>query len=195
MMNPYREIFSPWYCSYVALRRAGLKYRDNITWNQLNSDNDTAWGSWCSASAPWLRHMTEAIIVAYKEEWKKQKKGKSDLTRNEFLKFVLDLWDMPCANRKKIGHPAPFPEELPYRCIKLFSYVGDIVLDPFLGSGTTALVAVKLNRKFIGIEIVREYCELALERIRPLIKQINIARRLASFFVNVDSLSPDNLIS
>jgi site-specific DNA-methyltransferase (adenine-specific) len=179
MTNPYREIFSPWYCSFVALRKAGLKYRDNITWNQLNSDNDTAWGSWRSASAPWLRHMTEAIIVAYKETWKKQNKGKSDLTRDEFLKFVLDLWGMPTASRKKIGHPAPFPEELPYRCIKLFSYVNDIVLDPFLGGGTTALVALKLGRKFVGIEINRGYCEMALRRIEPYLGQ----QRLTEFEV------------
>jgi len=171
VMNPHREIFSPWYCSVKALRRAKLKYRDNITWNQLNSDNDTAWGSWCSASAPWLRHMTEAIIIVYKEVWKKQNKGESDITRDEFLKFVLDLWGMPCASRKKVGHPAPFPEELPYRCIKLFSYVNDVVLDPFLGSGTTALVALKTGRGFVGVELNYDYCLIALKRIKPYLQQ------------------------
>ncbi|RLI84763.1 site-specific DNA-methyltransferase [Archaeoglobales archaeon] len=171
MISSKREIFSPWYCSFKALRKAGLKFRDNITWNQLNTDNDTAWGSWCSASAPWVRHMTEAIIVAYKETWKKQNKGETDLTRDEFLRFVLDLWGMPVASKKKIGHPAPFPEELPYRCIKLFSFVGDVVLDPFLGSGTTALVAVKTERRFIGIELKKEYCEMAARRIEPYLYQ------------------------
>jgi len=173
-MAPKGNVFSPWYCSVMAMRKAGLKYRDNITWDQCNSDNDTAWGSWCSASAPWLRHMTEAIIVGYKDQWKKLKKGKSDITRDEFLKYVLDLWRMPCASRKKYKHPAPFPEELPYRCIKLFSYIGDVVLDPFVGSGTTAAVAAKTNRHFIGIDIVEEYCLIAEKRVKDVIAQKNL---------------------
>jgi len=164
------EPFSPWECSMKAIRKVGLKFRDNITWNQLHSDNDTAWGSWMSASAPWLRHMTEAIIIGYKKSWKKLKRGESDITRDEFLKFVLDLWSIPTASRN-VGHPCPFPEELAYRCIKLFSYVRDIILDPFCGSGTTCLVAIRLNRCFIGIDIKPEYVRISKKRVEPELKQ------------------------
>jgi len=165
MISARRQIFSPYYCSMVAIKEAGLKYRDNITWNKIKCANDTAWGSWCSASAPWIRHMSEAIIIAYKEEWKKRKMGTSDITKEEFLKYTLDIWSIPCAKRSVIKHPAPFPEQLAERCIKLFSYVGDTVLDPFLGSGTTMVSAIRLRRKAIGIEVRKDYCELAKRRL------------------------------
>ena len=152
------------YLSIKALMGSGLKLRDNITWNQRNSDNDTAWGSWCSASSPWLRHQTEAIIVAYKKSWKKLTTGKSFITKDEFMKYVLDIWEMNCA--KRIGHPAPFHIELPTRCMKLFAYITDTILDPFMGSGTTLVAAKQLGRKAIGIEIEQKYCDIAIERLK-----------------------------
>ena len=154
---------SQWYLSVKALMSAGLKLRDNITWNQLNSGNNTAWGSYCSASSPWLRHITEAIIVGYKDVWKKETKGQSSITKSEFLKYTSDRWDMICARRN--GHTAPFPLELPLRCIKLFSYTTDLVLDPFMGSGTTALACKELNRKYIGFELNPEYLKMAKDRV------------------------------
>ncbi len=157
------EIFSQWHCSYTALKKAGLKFRDNITWNQSNSGNDTAWGSWKSASAPWLRHQTEAILVFYKDKWKKANKGIDQISRDEFLKYIVDLWSMPTARRE--GHPAPFPMELPMRCLKLFGFKECTTLDPFMGSGTTLIAAKQLGRKAIGIEIEEKYCEIAAKRI------------------------------
>ena len=154
---------SQWAITYNALTRAGLCIRDNITWEQNNSDNDTAWGSFASASAPWLRHQTEAIIVAYNNQWKKQHKGISTITNAEFMKYVIDIWKMPTARR--IGHPAPYPLELPNRCIKLFTYQNDLVLDPFAGSGTTCLAAKQLNRRYIGIDKIEKYCDIARERL------------------------------
>jgi site-specific DNA-methyltransferase (adenine-specific) len=91
--------------------------------------------------------------------------GISDITRDEFIEWTSGIWSFSGESRKKIGHPAPFPLELPKRCIKLFSFVGDTVLDPFLGSGTTLLACALLNRRGIGVEIDRKYCELAKKRL------------------------------
>jgi len=157
MTHPDGNIFNPYIHNYNALIKSGFKYRETITWNQNNSDNDTAWGSWCSPSAPWLRHQTEVIIVMYKGTWKLNRKGDTDLTRDDFLKYVVDIWSMSVARRKENGHPAPFPEELPIRCMKLFSYVGDTILDPFLGRGTTLRACRLTNRNGIGIEINPKY--------------------------------------
>jgi len=103
--------------------------------------------------------------VLYKLTWRKSKKGTSDITRDEFIEWTNGLWSFPGENPKRVGHPAPFPLELPKRCIKLFSYVGDLVLDPFLGSGTTCVAASLLKRRCIGVEINREYCETAKNRL------------------------------
>lgn len=147
----------------TAFLKNGLNIRDIIIWNQSNSGNDTAWGSFKSASSPWLRHQCEGIVVGFKDQWKKIKKGESDITRDEFMKYVVDLWSMPCARHKE--HPAVFSEELPYRCVKLFSYVGDVVLDPFCGTGTTLLIAKQLGRNCIGIDRSKKYCDITKERI------------------------------
>jgi len=108
----------------------------------------------------------ELIIVLYKNNWKKTSGSKiSDIERNEFMDWTNGLWTFNGESKKRIGHPAPFPLELPRRCIKLFSYVDDVVLDPFSGSGTTLLAAVNNNRKGIGIDVDRKYCQLARKRI------------------------------
>ncbi len=143
----------------------GFKYQTTIIWNEQNISRRTAWGSFMSASAPYVITPVETIVVLYKESWKKLSKGESDITKEEFIEWTNGLWTFPGESKKRIGHPAPFPLELPKRCIKLFSYVGDTVLDPFLGSGTTAIAAYKLRRKAIGVEIDEKYFELAIKRI------------------------------
>ena len=95
----------------------------------------------------------------------KNRKGKSDITRDEFIEWTNAVWNFSGENRKKIGHPSPFPVELPRRCIKLFSFVGDLILDPFLGSGSTLIACLETNRAGIGVEINRGYCELAVKRL------------------------------
>ncbi len=159
MTHPNGDIFNPYIHNYNALIKSGFKYRETVTWNQNDSYNDTAWGSWCSPSAPWLRHQIEVIIVMYKGVWKLNRKGNTDLNRDDFLKYITDIWSMPTARRNKNGHPTPFPDELPIRCIKLFSYIGDLVLDPFLGRGTTLRACRITNRNGIGIEINLKYEE------------------------------------
>ena len=146
--------------------KIGWKYHTTIIWNEGNISRRTAWGSWKSASAPHLIAPVETIIVLYKNEWKKKTKGQNDITADEFKDWVLAFWKFNGENGKKIGHEAPFPRELPKRCIKLFSYIGDIVLDPFLGSGTTMIEAIQNRRKAIGIEKEEKYCQLSRERIK-----------------------------
>ncbi len=123
-------------------------------------------GSWLSASAPFVIAPVEVIVVLYKEQWKKVSGSKkSDITKDEFMKWTNGVWTFMGENKKRIGHPAPFPVELPKRCIKLFSFVGDTILDPFLGRGTSLIACAMTNRKGIGVNIDRKYCELAKQRL------------------------------
>ena len=146
-------------------KQIGWKYHSTIIWNEQNISRRTAWGSWLSASAPYVIAPVELIVVLYKKQWKKIHKGESDITKNHFIEWTNGVWSFHGESAKRIGHPAPFPEELPYRCIKLFSYLGDMVFDPFLGSGTTGVVAQTLHRKFTGIEIDLQYFQMAKKRI------------------------------
>jgi site-specific DNA-methyltransferase (adenine-specific) len=147
-------------------QKVGWKYKTTIIWNEGNISRRTAWGSWKSASAPVVIAPVELIVILFKDDWKKTNGSKiSDVTGDEFKEWTQGVWCFNGESKKRIGHPAPFPKELPYRCIKLFSFVNDLVFDPFSGSGTTLLVSENLNRKSIGVEIDNEYCELAKNRI------------------------------
>ena len=147
-------------------KQIGWQYHSTIIWNEQNISRRTAWGSWLSASAPYVIAPVEVIVVLYKEVWKKQGESReSDITRDEFLEWTNGVWGFSGESRKRIGHPTPFPVELPRRCIKLFSFVGHTVLDPFLGSGSTLLACQERNRTGIGIEIDESYCELSRNRL------------------------------
>lgn len=146
-------------------KKIGWKYHSTVIWNEQNISRRTAWGSWLSASAPYVIAPVELIVILYKDVWKKNYKGESDISRDEFMAWTNGVWSFNGESAKRIGHPAPFPKELPKRCIKLFSYKNDLIFDPFLGSGTTGVVAKDLDRKFTGVEIDLEYKELALKRM------------------------------
>ncbi len=153
-------------------KKIGFSYHSTIVWNEGNISRRTAWGSWASASAPYVIAPVELIIVLYKKTWKKTSgSGESDISRKEFVEWTNGLWTFNGERKKKTGHPAPFPVELPLRCMKLFSFVGDVVLDPFMGSGSTLIAASQCNRKGIGIEIDYGYCERAVARIKKEGKQ------------------------
>jgi len=170
------EGFQSVYADVISIaRKVGLKYFSTIVWNESNISRRTAWGSFASASAPYVIAPVEMIVLLYKERWRKTRKGFSDITPEEFKEWTLGLWAFPGENPERVGHPAPFPLELPKRCIKLFSYVGDIVLDPFVGSGTTLVAAYLLRRRAVGIDISRKYCEIARERLVKEAK-VNIKR-------------------
>ena len=147
-------------------KKIGFSYHSTVVWNEGNISRRTAWGSWASASAPYVITPVELVVVLYKNAWKKTSGSrKSDISKKEFMEWTNGLWTFNGEKKKKTGHPAPFPLELPLRCMKLFSFVGDTVLDPFLGSGSTLVAASQGNRKGIGIEIDPGYCDIAITRI------------------------------
>jgi site-specific DNA-methyltransferase (adenine-specific) len=142
------------------MENIGWKMYTQILWNKNQCSPRTAWGSYMSPSSPSFPTPFEFILVFCKEEYKLQHKGISDLTREEFISFSLAMWTMSPAKKSKTGHPAAFPFELPYRCIKMFSYIGDVIYDPFAGVGTTLRAADFLKRLYIGSEISINYCNL-----------------------------------
>jgi DNA modification methylase len=154
----------------------GFNMRGEIIWNKASSASpSTAWGSWQSAANPILRDIHEYILVFSKGDYKREKGAKENtISKEQFIEWTKSIWTMNAESAKRIGHPAPFPEELPYRLIQLYSFKGDIVLDPFMGSGTTAVAALKSDRKFVGYEINTEYIKLAGKRIEPLLNQTKI---------------------
>jgi len=160
------------YCDILQIaKKVGWKYHSTIIWNEGNISRRTAWGSWKSASAPYVIAPVEVIVILFKEYWKKLKKGKSTISRDEFIEWTNGVWTFQGESKKRVGHPSPFPIELPKRCIKLFSYKNKVVLDPFLGSGTTLLACLNEKRKCIGVEIDNDYCELAKKRLIPIIEE------------------------
>lgn len=156
----------------------GWRYHASIVWNEQNISRRTAWGSWQSASAPFVIAPVEMIAIFYKKFWKKRAKGESDITRDEFIEWTNGVWSFQGESKKRVQHPSPFPIELPRRCIKLFSYVGDLVLDPFLGSGTTLLACLETGRRGIGVEIDPRYCAIAKCRLLQEGRLLQIPMRL-----------------
>lgn len=146
-------------------QKVGWKYFSTIIWNEGNISRRTAWGSWLSARAPYVIAPVEIIVVLYKEQWRKIKNGVSDIKTNEFMEWTNGVWTFSGESKMKVRHPAPFPIELPKRCIKLFSFVGDTVLDPFIGSGTTLIACTIFKRIGIGVDIDANYCELSKKRL------------------------------
>jgi len=145
----------------------GYLMRGEIIWVKgAGSGVSMAWGSWLSASNPVLRDTHEYILVFSKGSFSRSKLTKEDtINRDQFMEWTKSVWTMNPESAKKIGHPAPFPVELPYRLIQLYTYRGDIILDPFMGSGSTAIAALKADRKYIGYENNPDYVKLAKERI------------------------------
>ncbi|MCK4625657.1 MAG: site-specific DNA-methyltransferase [Phycisphaerae bacterium] len=159
------------------LMELGMLWKAEILWDKHNYNcKYTAWGSWKSPSMPYLKYTWEFVEIFCKESHRKKGLAeKIDITGDEFKKWVYAKWDIaPERNMKKYEHPAMFPEELAARLLKLFSYQDDIVLDPFNGAGTATLVAYKLKRHYIGIDISPEYCEAAKKRLKDEQKQLRL---------------------
>lgn len=146
----------------------GFLMRGEIIWDKSASGGGScAWGSWMSASNPVLRDYHEYILVFSKQSYSKSKSQpkRDTIQHDDFIDWTRSVWTFPAVNAKRIGHPAPFPVELPHRLINLYSYEGDVVLDPFCGSGTTAIAAIQNNRHYICYDIKQEYIDLSKKRI------------------------------
>lgn len=149
----------------------GFLWKCEMIWNKNHYNCPTRqFGSWKSPSSPCIKLSWEYIEVFCKDTIKKTgDKEKIDITREEFLEYIDGMWSFKPEHRgKKFGHPACFPEELPYRLMKMFSYIDDIILDPYNGVGTTTFVAHRLNRQYIGIDLSEEYCKTAKDRLKQI---------------------------
>ncbi|OGU14406.1 MAG: SAM-dependent methyltransferase [Ignavibacteria bacterium GWB2_35_12] len=151
----------------------GFNMRGEIIWNKgAGAGTSMAWGSWQSATNPVLRDVHEYILIFSKGDYQRKNGVKENtITREQFMEWTKSVWTMNPESAKKVNHPAPFPEELPYRLIQLYSFKDDIILDPFMGSGTTAIAALKSHRNFVGYDINPEYKTNADKRIKNFISQ------------------------
>lgn len=157
----------------------GFNMRGEIIWNKAASASpSTAWGSWQSAANPTLRDIHEYILVFSKGDYKRERKKeeletkKNTISKEQFIEWTKSIWTMNAESARRIGHPAPFPEELPNRLIQLYSFTNDIIIDPFIGSGTTGVAALKTDRFYIGYDTNEEYIKLAEKRLEPLKSQM-----------------------
>jgi DNA modification methylase len=156
-------------------RKEKLIWKGEILWEKNNYNcKYTAWGSWKSPSNPYLKYTWEFLEIFSKGDLKKEgNKEDIDIDKEEFKKWVVAKWSIsPERKMEKYEHPAMFPEELIDRALKLFSYKGDIILDPFNGVGTTSVVAKKLGRHYIGIDISEKYCDIAKKRVKEIQQQL-----------------------
>jgi len=164
--------------SYIieGMSALGFVMRGEIIWNKASSASpSTAWGSWLSAANPVLRDIHEYILVFSKESFSLPRNGKeATIKKEEFLEWTKSVWTFSAVSARKVGHPAPFPEELPHRLINLYSFKNNVILDPFLGSGTTCLSALKNNRNYVGYDISQEYINLANSKLNEIKNQTNL---------------------
>ena len=165
--NKRQNITYPTFSAFIQqCIEAGYLYRGTVIWNKNSAAKHCAWGSWNSASNPHIVPRHEYILAFSKDDFRLE--GRSDdcdLDKDLFMTCTRSVWAFGTESKTKIGHPAPFPKELPARLIKFYSFVGNVVLDMFAGSGTVGVTARQLGRNFILIDNSPEYCELALNRI------------------------------
>jgi site-specific DNA-methyltransferase (adenine-specific) len=151
----------------------GFMHRGEVIWDKsASAGSSCAWGSFQSASNPCLRDIHEYLLMFSKGDYKlprtktERAEGRIDtIGKEEFIQQTKSIWSFATESAKRVNHPAPFPVELPKRCIEMFTFVGDVVLDPFLGSGTTAVAAKMSGRKYVGCDLSAEYCAIAENRL------------------------------
>jgi modification methylase len=166
--NLGRKPYIPLHAMVIRIMQSiGFLMRGEIIWDKgASASPSTAWGSWRSASNPTLRDVHEYILVFSKGSFSREGKGrKNTVEREQFLQWTKSVWSFPAQRARAVGHPAPFPPELPARLIQLYSFENDVVLDPFCGSGTACLAARDAGRHFVGYDIKDSYVKLACERL------------------------------
>jgi site-specific DNA-methyltransferase (adenine-specific) len=198
--KPYRSLSAD--IVWILQDRLRLLLRGEVIWIKARgATGSCAWGSFRRPSNPVLRDLTERIVIASKGRFDRalpeRKRREADLpwrasvTSDEFMEATTDVWEMASESATRVGHPAPFPVELPERLIHLYTYRGDLVLDPFMGSGTTAVAAVRTDRHYVGYETDPAYVERAQRRVEierasqqaPLPADVPMARDLARDFL------------
>lgn len=176
--NVGRKPYIPYHKFIIdAMYDVGFFMRGEVIWDKAaGAGVSTAWGSWMSPSNPTLRDTHEYILIFSKGKLGREGKGReSTITRDEFLEFTKSVWAFSPESAERVGHPAPFPVELPHRCIQLYTFMGEVVLDPFCGVGTTAMAAIKTGRHFVCLDIDPEYVEKAKKRINEHLAQTRLA--------------------
>ena len=171
--KPYLPIHS-----YVIedMQKIGYLMRGEVIWNKASSASQSfAWGSWLSATNPTLRDIHEYILIFSKDGFarKKPEVRKPTITKEEFMEYTKSIWTFSAERASRIGHPAPFPIELPYRLIQLYTFEDEVILDPFVGSGTTCIAALKTKRRYVAYDNDQKYCELAERRIEEYLQSQN----------------------
>jgi site-specific DNA-methyltransferase (adenine-specific) len=152
------------------LTNVGFLLRGEVIWQKAKAaGGSTAWGSWQSAKNPTLRDIHEYVVVACKETFRRVRRGADTIAKDDFVSSTLSVWDIRPESAKRVGHPAPFPVELPRRLIELYTFGGDLVLDPFIGAGATAVAAVETGRHFVGYDTDAGYLDLARSRIAAVV--------------------------
>ncbi len=162
--------------SYIIedMHALGFLMRGELLWDKGSSaSSSTAWGTYLKANNPVLRDVHEYILVFCKDTFTRfnPQKRKSTISKEEFLEYTKSVWKFSAERASKVGHPAPFPVELPYRLIQLYTFEGDVVLDPFVGSGTACIAALKTNRKYVAYDNDKNYCDLSERRIKQFLQE------------------------
>lgn len=172
--KPYRSLSAD--VIGILQDRLGLLLRGEVIWQKgRGSTGSCAWGTYRSPANPVLRDVTERVVIASKGRFDRARTREQraaeglphriTTTSDEFMEATLDVWEIDAESAKRVGHPAPFPVELPERLLQLYTYEGDLVLDPFMGSGTTLVAAAKLHRRYVGYDLDPAYAAIARERV------------------------------
>jgi site-specific DNA-methyltransferase (adenine-specific) len=162
--KPYIPLTAYFYQVHMEL---GFLPMGEVIWQKgKGASGSTAWGSWMNARSPRLRDLHEYVLIFAKQAFSRPDRGETNIEKEEFMAGTLSMWEIPPESAKRIGHPAPFPVALADRLIRLLSYQGDVILDPFIGSGTTAVAAILAGRHFVGYDTEENYIALANERIQ-----------------------------
>ncbi len=157
--------------SYIAgiACELGFLMRGEIIWVKgKGAAGSCAWGSWMSANNPTLRDLHEYVLVFSKQRFDRAGKGRSTISRDEFMAATTSIWHIPPESARKLGHPAPFPVALVERLIHLYTFENEVVLDPFMGSGSTAVAAALCNRRYVGYEIEAKYVSICRQRLAEI---------------------------